>query len=151
MGWTDAIRGFLGPKLSVLIVDDEKSCRELGRIHFENAGWKVTVAADGDEALALIRSGKRFDLHIFDIFMRGMNGLDLAHEIRKEKGCRFAPLFFITGGGGREEEVAGVIKRFPRSRAFLKPCEWKSLLAQAAEVCGCGPAGGDAKGKDAVP
>jgi DNA-binding NtrC family response regulator len=70
-------------ELSVLYVDDEPELREhvayALRLHIEN----VTTAANGREALAIIRSN-RPDVVISDIRMPVMDGLELATLLRKE-------------------------------------------------------------------
>ena len=63
-----------GRKLEVLVVDDDPRVRDAVRLVLEDAGQTVTVAGDGDQALALLTPG-RFDAAVLDVNMPRMNGL----------------------------------------------------------------------------
>jgi len=62
------------PDTRVLVVDDERSMRELLAIMLRQAGHEVTVADGGEQALEVLRSGS-FDLVITDLRMRKVDGL----------------------------------------------------------------------------
>ena len=68
---------------SVLLVEDELLVRELAFEDLGDAGFAVTAANDGDEALGYLREGRHFDLLFTDIRMPGStDGWQLAHEAR---------------------------------------------------------------------
>lgn len=70
--------------LSILVVDDNSFNRSLTRSILKKkggAGWSVSLAAGGEEALEKI-AGERFDLVFMDIQMPGMSGLDATRAIR---------------------------------------------------------------------
>jgi DNA-binding NtrC family response regulator len=64
------------------VVDDEESLRTTLAANLELDGFDVVEAADGTEALELVRQ-RDFDLVLTDIRMPGMNGVDLFREIRQ--------------------------------------------------------------------
>ncbi len=65
-----------------LIIDGDRHAAEGVRIALERPGFRVTVCADGDEALRC--SGKeRFDFIIIDHSMPGMDGLEVARKMRE--------------------------------------------------------------------
>lgn len=68
---------------SLLVVDDEEAVRELiaTTLRSADAGYDVTVAADGAAALQLLRA-RSFDALITDLKMPGMDGLTLIREAR---------------------------------------------------------------------
>ena len=69
---------------SVLFVDDDALLRGTVAQALEQAGFKVTLAATGDEALALLDGGLRPDVVFSDIVMPGkINGIALAAIIRQ--------------------------------------------------------------------
>ncbi|PLV60012.1 response regulator [Thermotoga sp. KOL6] len=68
----------------ILIVDDEPNMRELLKEELTEEGYTVETAEDGKEALEKFLSGD-YDLVILDIEMPGMNGLEVAGEIRRRK------------------------------------------------------------------
>jgi two-component system response regulator PilR (NtrC family) len=65
----------------VLVVDDERSMRELLAIVLKRDGHEVLVAADGRAAIELLRR-ERFDILITDIRMPEMNGVDVLREAK---------------------------------------------------------------------
>ena len=56
---------------TVLLVEDELLVRELAFEDLTEAGFDVTAATDGDQALAILREGRQFDLLFTDIRMPG--------------------------------------------------------------------------------
>jgi CheY-like chemotaxis protein len=75
-GWTDMS--------AVLLVEDELLVRELASEDLSDAGFEVTAASDGDEALGYLREGRRFDLLFTDIRMPGAtDGWQLARKARE--------------------------------------------------------------------
>ena len=68
----------------VLLVEDELLVREVASEDFGEAGFHVTQARDGDEALEILREGTVFDLLFTDIRMPGAtDGWDLAREAKQ--------------------------------------------------------------------
>jgi signal transduction histidine kinase len=69
--------------LKVLIVDDNPTnCRILS-LQTSKWGMQPRAASSGEQALAWLRAGEKFDFAILDMQMPGMDGLMLAQEIRK--------------------------------------------------------------------
>ena len=68
----------------VLLVEDELLVREVAAEDLGEAGFEVTPASDGDEALAILREGTDFDLLFTDIRMPGQyDGFELAREAKQ--------------------------------------------------------------------
>jgi CheY-like chemotaxis protein len=67
---------------SILVVDDQDGIRQFQRQALERAGYQVTEANSGLEALALLERGRQFDLVIADIVMPGLTGVEMAGAIR---------------------------------------------------------------------
>lgn len=66
----------------ILVVDDDEGTRELFHTVLSGEGYRVTLASNGQDALALFRNDS-FDLVITDLKMPVSDGLDLLQEIRK--------------------------------------------------------------------
>ena len=66
----------------VLVVDDEKSLRDLLTIMLENEGYEVKTAASGESAVRLVRETD-FDLVLTDIRMKRSNGIDVLETVRE--------------------------------------------------------------------
>lgn len=66
---------------NILVVDDDKNTRRLMKAVIEEAGYTVCIAADGEEALALIGE-KHIDLILLDVMMPGMDGYEFTKVLR---------------------------------------------------------------------
>jgi DNA-binding NtrC family response regulator len=65
---------------SILVVDDEKSQREILEMILSGEGYDVTTAASGEAALKFARD-RRFDLALTDLKMTGMDGIELLQQL----------------------------------------------------------------------
>ena len=66
---------------TVLIVDDEESIQILYREEFQEEGYQVISALNGEQALHLFRQ-KKPDLVILDIQMPGINGIEVLRQMK---------------------------------------------------------------------
>jgi len=66
----------------ILVVDDEKSIRDVLKDALECFGYRVTVACDGQEGLDYFNNSHGFKLVLTDIKMPIMDGIELARSIR---------------------------------------------------------------------
>jgi two-component system OmpR family response regulator len=86
----------------ILIADDEPSIREVISFALERAGFAVSVARNGAEALQAFRKAPP-DLIILDIGMPEMDGLEVCKQIRKSSDL---PILFLSA---RDEEIDRVL------------------------------------------
>ncbi len=91
-------------KANILIVDDNPDKLGLLEAALQLAGYNVTTATDGDEALAAIESYQP-DLVITDVMMPRMNGYELAQRIRANRLTKFIPVIMQTAAGRRAEDL----------------------------------------------
>lgn len=71
-----------GSGLSVLVVDDETAVRRFAARVLQRDGYEVLEAADGHEALEMLRAGKVVvDLIVSDIVMPRVNGVELMQSV----------------------------------------------------------------------
>jgi diguanylate cyclase (GGDEF)-like protein len=92
------------PESNVLVVDDNPDKLHLLEAALTLAGYRVTTATDGDEALAAIESYQP-DLVITDVMMPRMNGYELAQRIRANPRTKFIPVIMQTAAGRRVEDL----------------------------------------------
>jgi two-component system response regulator AtoC len=78
----------------MLVVDDEKSMRDLLAEYLNGCGYGVTCAANGQDALQVYKQG-HFDIVLSDLFMQPMDGLELLSEIKEINSDAF--FIMITG------------------------------------------------------
>ena len=92
------------PKANILVVDDNPDKLSLLEAALCLAGYRVTTATDGDEALAAIESYQP-DLVITDVMMPRMNGYELAQRIRANPVTKFIPVIMQTAASRRAEDL----------------------------------------------
>jgi two-component system alkaline phosphatase synthesis response regulator PhoP len=80
---------------TILVVDDEPNVREYLAALLEDAGFKVITAADGEEALALIK-GRKPDFISLDLIMPRKSGHKLLYELRKDRELSRIPVLIVT-------------------------------------------------------
>lgn len=80
---------------TILTVDDTASMRQMISFTLNDAGYDVSEAADGEEALEIARQAK-FDAMIVDINMPKMDGITLVRELRKLAEYKFTPILMLT-------------------------------------------------------
>jgi DNA-binding response OmpR family regulator len=69
----------------VLVVEDDRHIAELVELHLEREGFRVTTAADGIGALAVIEKDMPA-LVVLDVMLPGKSGFDVCREIRRREG-----------------------------------------------------------------
>ncbi len=85
------VRGYAGPRQTVLVVDDNEVQRELIRDLLAPLGFTVVSAATGRECLALVEQTNP-NLILLDIAMPKMDGWEVAQRLRRQPGKRAAVL-----------------------------------------------------------
>ena len=85
----------------ILVVDDEPDITALVAYHLARAGYRVSTAANGTEALKLART-ERPDLVILDLMLPGASGYDVLAELRRLDETRDVGVILLTA---RREEV----------------------------------------------
>jgi two-component system chemotaxis response regulator CheY len=79
----------------IMVIDDSASLREVVSIALKAAGYEVTEAADGQDALAKL-DGNRVNLVICDVNMPVMDGITFVKEVKKRPEYRFLPVMMLT-------------------------------------------------------
>ncbi len=90
---------------AVLLVEDELLVRELASEDLAEAGFEVTSASNGEEALAYLSEGRHFELLFTDIRMPGaVDGWQLAE--RAKTLCPEIKVIYATGLGEAADRLA---------------------------------------------
>lgn len=94
-------------KASILVAEDSITSRMLLKNILESAGYQVTTAVDGMDALTAFRA-QSFDLVVSDVDMPRLSGFDLTAKIRQEPMRGDTPLILVTARDTREDRERGV-------------------------------------------
>ncbi len=109
----------------ILIVDDSRTTRQVLNFSLTDAGFTVTEAVDGLDALHALER-ETFDLMITDLKMPRMDGLELTRKIRDMAEHRLMPVVILTTESSEEKKQAG--KRAGASCWIVKPFQPDQLL-----------------------
>jgi len=117
-----------GSGISVLVVDDESAVRRFAVRVLQRDGYEVLEAADGHEALEMIRAGQvTVDLIVSDIRLPGLNALDV---LRGARGALEAtPVILITAFGDQRTRDRALL--LGASAVFDKPLDVDDLIDAA--------------------
>lgn len=96
-----------GGPIQIVILDDDNVSLTLLRRVLEDAGHEAIVAADGEEALEILREGT-CRLVISDWLMPGMDGLALCRRVRGEEMPAYVYFILLTSREGTESIVEGL-------------------------------------------
>lgn len=108
----------------VLIVDDDDDFRQTVGLILSEHGWTVRDAADGAEALELLRGGLRPELILLDLFMPVMGGMEVCDELMHDPELCHIPVAILSGG-----QAAFDLPPPPGVRLLSKPVRLDVLLA----------------------
>lgn len=111
----------------LLVVDDEIAILELLKFNLEKEGYKVTCAANGEEALALM-DNTRFDLVLLDLMLPGVNGLEICRKMRADSTLAGIPIIMLTAKGEEIDKVLGL--ELGADDYLTKPFGVRELLAR---------------------
>ena len=121
-----------GARKFVLVVDDDADIRESLETVLGIHGHPVATAADGSEAIELLRRERsRPCLILLDLMMPGMNGFELRAELDADPAFSAIPVVIITGAGVLVDERDGTL----RAEVLRKPFDLKALLTTVKRFC----------------
>jgi CheY-like chemotaxis protein len=116
----------------VLVVDDDPDIRESLETVLGIHGHPVATAADGSEAIELLRREPAPPcLILLDLMMPGMNGFEFRAELEADPSFAHIPVIIITGAGVLVDEKANTL----RAEVLRKPFDLKALLSTVKRFC----------------
>jgi len=120
-------------KVTILVVEDEASIQQLVSYNLIKAGFHVTCADSGEEALDCLLK-ERIDCILLDLMLPGMSGLEVCETIRRKTGdnSRYIPIIMLTAKGEEEDIVEGL--EFGADDYIAKPFSPKVLIARIKAV-----------------
>ena len=97
LGKPDAVRGQppQGMGSHLLVVDDNETNREMLGRRLERQGYRVSMAADGCQALQMVAQ-EPFDLVLLDIMMPGMDGYGVLEKMKGDPLLRHIPVIMVS-------------------------------------------------------
>ncbi|MBV8363221.1 MAG: response regulator transcription factor [Candidatus Eremiobacteraeota bacterium] len=114
----------MGARSRVAVVDDDRFVREMLELGLEREGFAVRTAADGQQALALVRDWEP-EVIVLDVMMPKIDGLALLPMLRK---VTHAPVLMLTAKGELGDKVAGLTSG--ADDYLVKPFQFEELIAR---------------------
>jgi DNA-binding response OmpR family regulator len=111
----------------ILVVDDEADSRLLLRMMLVHAGYDVTLAAGGEEALESLAETPP-DLLLSDVMMAGLDGLALLRRVRTDPKTSALPVILLTAKSATDEVAEGL--RLGADDYLTKPFRIEELLVR---------------------
>ena len=112
----------------ILIVEDEPPLVEVIKYNFESAGFRTTIASDGNEALFQAEELLP-ELIILDWMLPERSGIEVCRELRKRKSTKATPIIMLTARSEEIDKVKGLENG--ADDYIVKPFSPKELIARS--------------------
>ncbi|WP_429911998.1 phosphate regulon transcriptional regulator PhoB [Glycocaulis sp.] len=111
----------------VLVVEDEDALAELLQYNLKKEGFRVTVAADGEEAMILVDE-RQPDIILLDWMLPKVSGIEVCRRLRGRQETRNIPIIMLTARGEEADRIRGldtgaddyIIKPFLMNELFAR-------------------------------
>src|SRR6185436_20492538 len=94
---------------SALIIEDDADIAESVRYNLENAGFKTSVAGNGESGLSMALASEGAPaVIVLDLMLPGMSGIEICRRLRREEKTRRTPIIMLTAKAAEADRVAGL-------------------------------------------
>jgi two-component system phosphate regulon response regulator PhoB len=134
----------IGSGERVLVVDDEPDICALVAYHLAKAGFRVSTASTGPEALASARE-EQPALVVLDLMLPGLSGYEVLSRMRADEGTRDVAVLMLTARREEEDRIRGL--SLGADDYLTKPFSPQELVLRVAAILrrargtGAGPSG----------
>jgi len=115
----------------ILIADDQKELVEAMKIRFENDGYEVIEAYNGEECLEKAKK-ELPDLIIMDVAMPQMDGFEAVREIKGDEVIKHIPIFMLTG----KDQMEDIFRMEGVQEYIVKPFDYEALSGLVQKLFG---------------
>ena len=115
----------------VLVVEDEEALAQLLKYNLEKEGYRVTAAADGEEALMLAEESPP-DLVVLDWMLPKAPGIEVCRRLRSRQETRNTPIVMLTARTEESDRIRGL--DVGADDYVTKPFSMTELLARLRAV-----------------
>ena len=118
-------------KIRILLVDDEPDLVQMVSVRLKAAGYEVSTAYDGQEALEKVRQAQP-DLMILDLMLPKLDGYKVCRLLKFDERTRALPILIFTARAQVEDVTLAT--ECGADAYLTKPFEAKMLLAKMQEL-----------------
>ncbi len=115
----------------ILIAEDELHLREVLKFQLEAAGFEVTAAEDGQQAVDLALE-KLPDVILCDVMMPHLDGFEVTRRLRAAYATRHIPIILLTAKAEADDKVAGL--QGGANDYVTKPWQHRELVLRIRNV-----------------
>jgi DNA-binding response OmpR family regulator len=116
--------------LRILIVDDDRDCREIVTYFVSSMGHEVVVASNGIEAMQRVRDSCP-DMVLLDLTMPQMDGFEFCHLVQADESLRDLYILVISANDLPKDKER--IMELGAADYLIKPCGLRNLKARIQE------------------
>jgi DNA-binding response OmpR family regulator len=117
------------PARKILLVEDDRDISHLVKLHLEDEGYSVDIAADGSEGLAKAQE-QAFDLVVLDLMLPGVDGLEICRRLRGETD--YVPILMLTAKASEIDRIVGL--ELGADDYLTKPFSVRELVARVKAI-----------------
>ena len=118
-------------KEKILVVDDEEDILELLKYNLSREGYQVFCTTSGEKTLSLVKT-ETPDLIVLDLMLPGMDGLEVARQLKDNPHTKNVPIVMLTAKGEEADIVTGL--ELGADDYVTKPFSPRILLARVRAV-----------------
>jgi two-component system phosphate regulon response regulator PhoB len=118
-------------KSKILVVDDEPEAVELVEFNLKGAGYEVSTAADGAEALNKARRIQP-NLVILDVMMPEIDGMEVCKLLRRDPATSAIPIIMLTAKASEVDRVLGL--ELGADDYVVKPFSPRELVLRVKKI-----------------
>lgn len=122
-------------KPKILVVDDEPEAVELLEFNLKQAGYVVSTAGDGAEALKRART-QTPDMIVLDVMLPEMDGFEICKSLRLDSSTAKVPIIMLTAKAAEIDRVLGL--ELGADDYLTKPFSPRELLLRIKKILGRG-------------
>lgn len=119
----------MSARRKILVVDDDVQIRTMVRSVLQRAGFEVTTARDGCEAITLLAEDD-YDVVLLDVIMPNLDGLGVVDELRRSNSSVLAHTYLLSGHDPER------LRNLPVRGIIMKPFDITALVAEAKDCIG---------------
>ncbi|CAG1066742.1 Chemotaxis protein CheY [uncultured bacterium] len=116
---------------NVMVVDDSASIRQVMSLTLAKAGYDVTEACDGADALGKL-TGQKVNLIVCDVNMPNMDGISFLKSLKDKPGYKFTPVIMLTTESQESKKQEG--KAAGAKAWVVKPFKPEQMLEAVSKL-----------------
>lgn len=116
---------------NVMVVDDSASIRQVMSLTLAKAGYDVTEACDGADALGKL-AGQKVNLIVCDVNMPNMDGITFLKSLKDKPGYKFTPVIMLTTESQESKKQEG--KAAGAKAWVVKPFKPEQMLEAVSKL-----------------